>query len=148
MTYKIEDYTITLHESVKLALQMFKQTGARNERGGILLGSIYEKKIVINRVSIPTIFDSSSKFSFVRDKKSAQLFIDYEFTNSGGKIIYLGEWHTHPEESPTPSSTDIIMIKKQLKENFTNEQFLLLLIVGLKENYLGFYNGNTLTKIS
>lgn len=35
---------------------------------------------------------------------------------SGGLVDYLGEWHTHPQALPTPSSVDIrewhVLLKK------------------------------------
>jgi integrative and conjugative element protein (TIGR02256 family) len=45
-------------------------------------------------------------------------------------LQYLGEWHTHPEDSPSPSSIDLGTWQRHL--NADNEQ-MVLLIVGRKE---------------
>ena len=44
-----------------------------------------------------------------------------------GTKSYLGEWHTHPEPNPRPSSLDITEWKKTANYN---EDMLLFLIVG------------------
>lgn len=46
--------------------------------------------------------------------------------NSGQKTIYIGEWHTHPENYPNPSGVDNKMIVQQYFKNRINEPFLIL----------------------
>lgn len=147
MRFKHNNIDILIEENVIDLFQTFKQTGNKNERGGIILGEVSKKNIIIKKASIPTQFDKSSRFKFIRNKKSAQIFTDYEFYNSGGTVIYIGEWHTHPENYPSPSSTDISMIKTQFKKNKINENFLIMIIVGLKDYYLGYYDGKNLYKL-
>ncbi len=147
---------IFIHDNKRLVItdqalavfNQFKQTNKKNEQGGILLGEVRENEIRITKVSVPTIFDKSSRYRFNRNKKSAQIIVDYEFYNSQGKTIYLGEWHTHPENYPTPSNTDRKMIKAQFDKNFTNEEFLFMIIVGLKNLYVSIYDGISLKKIT
>lgn len=141
------DYKINITDSVIENLNNFRQTGNKHEKGGVLLGCVYDNFIEINRISVPTFMDKSSKFSFIRDKKSAQIIIDYEFINSEGKIIYLGEWHTHPENFPSPSDQDKKMIKEQFKKNSLNVNFIIMLIIGLKGYYLSIYDGEKIFKL-
>lgn len=115
-----------------------------NEAGGILLGKIYKHSIYINKVSIPNKYDRSFRFSYIRNRRIAQVIIDYEFLNSDRRIIYLGEWHTHKEDYPKPSNQDIKMIKEQFLRNIINEKFLLLVIKGLDNLYVGIYDGKRL----
>ncbi len=144
MIYKYNKYSVEVTENVLNSLAQFKQIGNKFEQGGILLGNVFDNRIVISKISIPTIFDKSSRYGFIRDKKSAQLFIDYEFINSGNRTIYLGEWHTHPEDYPSPSNQDIKMMKKQYKENIINEKFILMIIVGIRENYISIFDRHQL----
>lgn len=146
--YLGEEKTVILDEGVINVFKSFRQTGRKSEMGGILLGKIVENKIYVLKASIPTPFDKSRRFNFVRHKKSAQLFINYEFLNSKGTIIYIGEWHTHPESHPTPSGPDLQMIKKQFKENIINEDFLLMIIIGLKSNFVAQYDGTKINKLN
>ena len=107
MKIKLGNYIIHIDDGVLSLLDSYKQTKKRdNESGGILLGQVRGKHVYVLRISIPGYPDKATKTSFTRDKKKAQLVIDHEFANSGGKTIYLGEWHTHPEQIPTPSGTD------------------------------------------
>ncbi len=116
----------------------------KHESGGILIGQIVNDNLEIHKVSIPNKFDKSSRRSFERDKDAAQVIIDFEFCNSNGTYIYLGEWHTHYENKPIPSSKDIKMIKQQHKINTLNSDKILLIIVGLEQLFVGVYNGKTL----
>lgn len=145
MMYIGKEKTVIFDEGVLNVFKTFRQTGRKSEMGGILLGNIIGNKIYVRKASTPTPFDKSSRFSFNRHKKSAQLFIDYEFLNSKGTVIYIGEWHTHPESNPTPSGPDVRMIKNQFKENIINEDFLLMVIIGQKSNFVAQYDG---TKVS
>ena len=117
---------------------------SQHEAGGILLGQVSGNKVYILKASTPNKFDKSSRNNFVRDKDASQVIVDFEFANSNNKTIYLGEWHTHPEDFPTPSSIDKVMIHKQFFKNQLNEKYLVLLIAGRKGLYVGLYNGKML----
>lgn len=111
----------------------------RGEAGGILLGEMNDENILVTKVSFPNKYDQSSRYGFLRKKETAQLLVDYEFLNSHGKTVYLGEWHTHPENDPKPSLQDISMIENQYENNATGLDFLLLVIVGINNLYVGSY---------
>jgi integrative and conjugative element protein (TIGR02256 family) len=124
---------------------MFKQHGSRrNESGGVLIGQIKDNKVYILKISVPNKFDRASRHGFECNKDAAQIIMDYEFYNSGGRSIYIGEWHTHPEEIPKPSGDDKVMIKEQFRKNKLNEPFLILLIQGLTGLYIALYDGKSL----
>jgi len=119
-------------------LDSYKQLKTSDhEKGGIVLGSLVDGKVVISKLSVPTELDKSSRTNFERHRLSAQIVIDYEFFNSNKQVTYLGEWHTHPENKPTPSGTDLKMIEQQFSKNTIHTNFLLLLIQGRKYLYIG-----------
>jgi integrative and conjugative element protein (TIGR02256 family) len=68
----------------------------------------------------------------------------YEFINSSGRHIYLGEWHTHPAKRARPSRQDQGMLAEQYRKNDIQTPFLLLFIIGLGEFLLGLYDGHKL----
>jgi len=147
MTIKRGKYNINLSENVLYILNKYIQNKNQNESGGIILGWVSNKNdnnIYVTKLSLPTNFDKSSRYAFERDKHIAKIITDYEFYNSNGKIVYLGEWHTHPESNPSPSSVDIKMIKQQYKNNKINVDFLIILIQGVKSLCVGLYDGNQL----
>lgn len=136
---------ILIARSVLNLIEKFKQTTKKaNEAGGILLGQITNEKVYILKVTTPNKFDRASRYSFDCNKDAAQVIIDYEFTNSGQKTIYIGEWHTHPENNPNPSGVDKRMIDNQYFKNKLNEPFLILIIQGLKGLYVAMFDGKKL----
>jgi integrative and conjugative element protein (TIGR02256 family) len=114
----------------------YQQKGKEDtEAGGVLLGRLIKdsKDIVIDHVSVPMIGDKRTRFSFIRNKKMHQRIIDSEWEKSKGTCNYIGEWHTHPEEYPTPSSIDLSNWKLRLKDDIFTSRYLYFVIVGLKE---------------
>lgn len=145
MIYKVKNVIVEVSENVLNIYSAFIQSKQdAHEAGGIILGHVKDNYIFISKATTPTMQDSSSRNNFERDFNTAQLIVDYEFFNSNGHLIYLGEWHTHPEDTPYPSNQDLKMIKQQYIKNKLNEQFLLLIIIGIKSNYLGLYDGKKL----
>jgi len=144
----IGKYNIYFTDDVLLLISIYKQTNFKQpEAGVILLGQVKENSVYITRISLPSKSDKSTRNSFWRDKNIAQAIIDYEFHNSNKRTIYLGEWHTHPEEIPTPSTTDKKMIKDQFSKNKLNEPFLFQYIQGTKGFYLAIIEPKGITEI-
>lgn len=137
MELQVGSYNVVLHAQPLDILEKFTQYSKKApESGGIVVGKLINDQINIFKLSVPTSFDKASRTNFERSKIGAQIILDYEFYNSNGQLTYLGEWHTHPEEFPTPSSTDLNMLKDQFKNNKLNIDFLLLLIKGTKGLYI------------
>lgn len=137
MQVKIDKYDILFHAEALAILERFTQNKpALPEAGGIILGKIIDGQVNITKLSVPTPLDKCSRFNFERHKHSAQIILEYEFYNSNGQTIYLGEWHTHPEPFPSPSGTDLKMIESQFRNNQLKTDFLILMIKGTKGIYL------------
>lgn len=105
------------------------------EAGGVLLGRfiVDSKDIIIDEVSVPMVGDKRRRTSFVRNAKSHQRIIDFQWFNSKGTCNYLGEWHTHPESYPDYSGVDIENWKDRLKKDTFTSRFLYFIIVGIKK---------------
>ncbi|QIG88513.1 hypothetical protein G6R40_02490 [Chryseobacterium sp. POL2] len=133
---------LRIYSEVILVFKKYKQeANNKNESGGVLSGFyLDEYSYRITDASVPTELDRSGKYFFNRAKGSAQSFISKLFKKSKGRKIYLGEWHTHPEDIPTPSYLDIRSIKKQIKTVNLNTSRIFLVIVGRKKTYLGIYD--------
>jgi integrative and conjugative element protein (TIGR02256 family) len=113
------------------------------ESGGILMGYVLKENVfAINDISVPTKLDKFSRYYFTRSKKTAQLIINKAFKNSNGKQVYLGEWHTHPEDYPSPSRLDRKSIKQQFNGNVLNSPVIFMLIYGRKGLYIAYINSN------
>lgn len=78
------------------------------EAGGVLLGRLLVDGdiVVVDDVTVPGPHDRRGRFRFLRAKGPSQVAVNEAWGRSGGEINYLGEWHTHPEDEPTPSWHD------------------------------------------
>lgn len=114
INYRInETTTLSIRAEVLDKLYKYKQANKWDkEAGGILLGRITEdlSKYEIIDISEPCSKDIRKRFSFVRNKNKAQKIINKAFKESNGIVRYMGEWHTHPELYPNPSSVDLELI--------------------------------------
>ena len=102
----------------------------QKEQGGILAG-YYDNLIdslVISDITYPQEQDTSSRFSFLRRNHGHQNIMDDLWERSGHRKSYLGEWHTHNQPFPIPSSIDIRNWKKISKreQNFDELYFVIV----------------------
>lgn len=87
-------------------------------------------------------------FSFIRSKISAQRIVDKKWHDSNGIENYLGEWHSHPENCPTPSHTDRELIQQVIKDDTNVFKKVFLIIVGKDQSlYIGIANSNISNEI-
>jgi integrative and conjugative element protein (TIGR02256 family) len=104
-----------------------------NEAGGILLGRIMEPELLeawADDATVPSNSDRRSRFRFWRAKKPTQLRIDSAWQTSDGTNNYLGEWHTHPEDNPTPSGEDRRNWQRLSRQGRFEQNALFFVIVG------------------
>jgi [CysO sulfur-carrier protein]-S-L-cysteine hydrolase len=111
------------------------------EFGGFLIGNYSDdfKQLNITNTILPKKY-RSTKYLFQRDA----IGIDEElksFYNETPKKYYVGEWHTHPDNLPIPSSTDINAINTIVNYKEVTIQSPVFLIIGNNktEVELGFY---------
>ncbi|QXH48130.1 Mov34/MPN/PAD-1 family protein [Pseudomonas xanthosomatis] len=101
-----------------------------NEAGGILLGYRAGTNIHIISATGPLPRDRRSRVSFDRLDPGHQVTASEAWATSGGRIDYIGDWHTHPQSVPTPSSKDYLEWKKLTASMQAPH---LLVIVGTRE---------------
>lgn len=120
------------------------QTGEKlypKEFGGILIGYYIDdfKTLKITNTILPKMF-KSSKTSFERDTLGIEARLKQYYKEIPSKY-YVGEWHTHPDASVTPSLLDLKAIQSiggYSKVAIKNPVFLIL---GLSKSQkdLAFY---------
>ncbi|WP_323133565.1 Mov34/MPN/PAD-1 family protein [Halopseudomonas aestusnigri] len=76
------------------------------EAGGLLLGSVHGAHMLIEQATVPTIWDKRFHYLFERMPFGHEVIALARWRASQGTVRYLGEWHTHPEDHPQPSSLD------------------------------------------
>ncbi|MCD2348880.1 Mov34/MPN/PAD-1 family protein [Clostridium guangxiense] len=134
---------LIINDSVVAKLNNYRQGVKSPENGGVLLGKIKTDftEYIITDISEPCEEDKQGRHFFVRNKDNAQSIINQFWENSGGEIMYLGEWHTHPELYPSPSLVDSNLIKKCSIEIKPLPMYIFLVIVGESGSlYVGYKN--------
>lgn len=137
---------LKINDDVIQIMEQCSQKTIENQKEycGVLLGReiINTSNIIIDKVTEPSEDDIQKRFYFFRDKKYHQKKIIEEWKKSDGTCNYLGEWHTHLEDVPNPSPTDIKEWKKALKKFKFDGNELFFIIIGIKE--IAIWEGNKL----
>jgi integrative and conjugative element protein (TIGR02256 family) len=101
------------------------------ETGGIIIGKYTNNNTIAEIIFIcgPPPDSKHGRYSFERGiiglkDMLASLWLDGYF--------YLGEWHTHPKASPSPSGTDLVQMIGISKAARYNCQEPILIILGGK----------------
>lgn len=142
-----KDIPVKIKTEVTTTISLYKQNKFyKKESGGILMGYLLKENggVVLSKVTTPQKYDIQKRFYFYRDNRIHQDLFNIEWKQSKKTISYLGEWHTHPENYPTPSSKDYKNWKKLLKETTYLGNSLFFIICGLKE--IGVWKGLRNTK--
>ncbi len=106
---------------------------AKREAGGVLLGRflIGNNDVIVDHITVPMTGDKRSRFGFFRSQNAHQKRISEAWASSQGTCNYLGEWHTHPEDDPNPSTHDLTNWKNKLNHDKFDGDFLVFIIVGI-----------------
>lgn len=102
------------------------------EAGGVLLGRFIRASddIVVDVATEPGPGDKANRSSFRRAQKRTQLLINQAWHESSGTRNYLGEWHTHPEDNPSPSTIDLLNWRRIASSAIYEQECLLFVVVG------------------
>ncbi|PDS34685.1 hypothetical protein CO665_29465 [Rhizobium anhuiense] len=115
------------------------------EAGGILIGSYRGNHIHIHQCTVPLRKDLRKKYLFDRKDRGHQLAAMLAWTKSLGTETFVGEWHTHPEDFPVPSSIDRGTWREIIKRK---EVPVVFVILGRKGMWAGYGRRGEVVKIS
>jgi len=133
--YTTEDLSLIIEQGVYSFLWKYVQeNGYCLEHGGILAGTMspVRHQITVTDVTTPFERDKLARYSFKRSEHGHQAAMDKIWQLSDHRKTYLGEWHTHDEDSPIPSHLDVCNWKAISKRNHNSMQ-LFFVIIGRKE---------------
>ena len=123
-----ERFVLIGRHVVRRLERFLAQDKGTSEAGGVLLGFRRGAHLEVLSATLPSSQDGRTRFSFVRRGESHQRVTTRTWKRSGCLVDYLGEWHSHPQEFPTPSGIDRReMIRRSCAHR---EEMLLELIVG------------------
>ena len=97
------------------------------EAGGQLFATFNGDKIQIERATGPRQSDRRGIRSFIPNRLAERREIKRLFK---ARLHYVGDWHTHPEPRPQPSSTDIDSFQNMFSKSRHKLASLVIVIVG------------------
>lgn len=123
----------------------YRQLGSfSTEAAGVLIGERRGPHLVVHQISEPGPGDIRRRCFVDRRGAHHQIAVDEAFISSSGMLQYLGEWHTHPEDSPSPSPTDVGTWQRCL---ISDDEQMVLLIIGRKEIWAAKKNTGIITPL-
>lgn len=99
------------------------------ETGGVLAGIVdVDGNIEVVAASPPGPNASHSATEFRKDVAFCQEFLDNAYVTSDRKVVYVGEWHSHPCSSNAPSALDIKSLTEisQQKDYLTTNPVMII----------------------
>lgn len=108
------------------------------EAGGQLFYRSVDGKVCVEYATEPGRGDKRSRFSFWPARPKEQKEINRRFAEG---LHYLGDWHTHPEDSPSPSGDDTLKMTEIFEKSEHVLVGMLMVIVGRKTTPDGIWCG-------
>lgn len=99
----------------------------QTEAGGQLFASFVGDRIEVVEATGPRRTDTRRRTSYVPDRRAEQREIDDRHARG---LHYVGDWHTHPEDVPTPSGRDVDSILDSVKKSTHTLNAFVLVVVG------------------
>jgi len=128
---------LRISDGVQDIFRKYQQKTGENEAGGILLGFVYNDSDEIIQATEPHYSDSRGLTFFIRKKQPAQRQVNSAWVKSSGSLVYLGEWHTHSQRNPRPSTEDRDLMAKVISETLMDIDYVYMIIVGTDDYWIG-----------
>lgn len=120
-----KEKTIKICDEVLLTLFKYRQLESKSsEAGGVLIGreNIDNNNLIIEYVTSPMKNDIRTRTRFFREDKGHVNYYKKLFEKHDGIYLYVGEWHTHPEDYPRYSVLDLVNWRKISKTQPKNSR--------------------------
>lgn len=115
------------------------------EAGGILIGSYRGPHVVVDACTTPLFGDVRLRNLFDRRDAGHQAAALGAWKRSGGTDTFVGEWHTHPVDHPTPSALDLRTWHDLLRRSSAT---LVFLIAGRRSLWCGIGQGSRVRRLA
>jgi integrative and conjugative element protein (TIGR02256 family) len=131
----LADALLLVEPEVLETLNPFRQMSAHClEAGGILIGYRRGPHLHVVEATVPGQLDRRARCGFERADPSHEEIAHLRWTQSRQRLDYMGEWHTHPESAPTPSTLDRREWTLILRDR---NHPMIFLILGLSDSWVG-----------
>lgn len=127
------DQVLEISPSVIQTFRHYQQTAGACEAGGLLFARMLLPNIIVDEATHPHEKDKRFRRTFIPFRNAQRRTIKDRFRRG---LHFVGEWHTHPEESPVPSSLDLHSMYDSFVKSKHELNAFVMVIVGSKESGL------------
>ncbi len=117
-------------EALSAMLARRQKSMFSREAGGQMFATLSASRWRIEAATGPRNGDRRGRFHFWPDRKAEQEEIN-KFYERG--LEFVGDWHTHPEDVPRPSGSDLTSVGNVVRESQHALPGILMCIVGRSE---------------
>lgn len=121
-------WTVRIPIDLEKEIQIFAKTSGNKETGGYLLGNVDSKRKIV--YVLHSFIPKTSKSTKSRVLLGAQGWkeeLNRVKTLTANSMVYLGDWHSHPNSSTEMSAIDFDTCCKTLREEI-DENFIICMI--------------------
>jgi len=137
LTYRFGGLKVEFADDALTTMVSFRQSGFfSREAGGQMFARLSQGHWKIEAATGPRRNDRRGRFHFWPDRMAEQEEINL-FYKQG--LEFVGDWHTHPEDVPRPSRSDIKSVENVVRESVHQLPGILMCIVGKKDPPQGIW---------
>lgn len=137
MNFRHDTAVIEFSPACLALFEKHRQRGWRHrEIGGQLFARFKDETVFIELATV--VRGGRFRFAFQPDRHAEQVEIEQYFAKG---LHYVGDWHTHPEAAPQPSTPDVVKMRGIFTESEHQLPFMLMVIVGLAPYPDGLFVG-------
>lgn len=130
-------------------MQTYAQlSSASQEAGGILIGATRGDDIEVIEATVPLPLDTRSRTGFHRKDRGHFERATLLWKANDREVGYVGEWHTHPEDHPTPSGLDLNQWRAVLAADRAPRVFVIVGRVDWLVMHASRYNNLAIARMS
>jgi len=137
------DHKIIIGEDVLETLSGYRQKKNDPEAGGLLFAKFKFPEVHIVEASPPNDKDKRWKTLFMPNRIIQRHLIKKQFKEG---CHFIGEWHTHPISTPSPSALDLNSTKDCFLKSAHELNYFIMVIVGNSfkelELWVSIHNAN------
>ena len=136
---KCDDWSILVSSSLARRLHEVRNQKLPNETGGVLIGTYdFANNIcyIVDAIDSPSDSEEYPN-AYIRGSNGLLEKVQRIEEITIGNLTYIGEWHSHPNDSTSPSSNDRILLKSIAEYAFTQSAPGCMMIVG--ESHVAVY---------
>ncbi|WP_322046637.1 Mov34/MPN/PAD-1 family protein [Paraburkholderia sp. J67] len=138
--YQTEFGVVELADEVLETLNRHRQLESISpEAGGQLFARFEADRMRILRATEPTLKSRRGRTYFWPSRRDEQREIESLYAEG---LHYVGDWHSHPEPYPEPSSDDIEKIEGIYAKSKHDLNCIVMLIVGTSDEPEGIWFGS------